>query len=67
MTPSNPILYTARLKTLFGDWHVGIVYKSVPLFYEKWDDASSELLLACDEEVQDICKALAEFELQHVK
>lgn len=67
MTPSNPILHTTRLRTLFGDWHEGVVYKSLPLFYEEWDDASSELLFACDEEVQEICRALAEFELQHVK
>ena len=67
MTPSNPILHTTRLRTLFGDWHEGVVYDSVPLFYEDWDDASSELLIACDEEVQEICRALPEFELQFVK
>lgn len=67
MTPSNPILHTTRLRTLFGDWHEGAVYESMPLFYEEWDDASSELLIACDEEVQEICRALPEFELQFVK
>nr|MCR4998518.1 NAD/NADP octopine/nopaline dehydrogenase family protein [Lachnospiraceae bacterium] len=67
MTPSNPILHTTRLRTLFGDWHEGVVYDSVPLFYEEWDDASSELLIACDEEVQAICRALPEFELHYVK
>lgn len=67
MTPSNPILHTTRLRTLFGDWHEGVVYDSMPLFYEEWDDASSELLIACDEEVQAICRALPEFELQYVK
>ena len=67
MTPSNPILHTTRLRTLFRDWHEGVVYEHVPLFYEEWDDASSELLIACDSEVQDICRALPEFELQFVK
>ncbi len=67
MTPSNPILHTARLRTLFRDWHEGITYDAVPLFYEDWDDASSELLIACDEEVQEICRALPEFDLQYVK
>lgn len=67
MTPSNPILHTTRLRTLFGDWHKGVVYDSMPLFYEEWDDASSELLIACDGEVQEICRALPEFELQYVK
>ena len=67
MTPSNPILHTTRLKTLFGDWHKGIVYESIPLFYEEWDDESSRLLFLCDEEVQKICRALPEFKLQFVR
>ena len=67
MTPSNPILHTTRLYTLFKDWHPGVVYKKVPLFYEEWDDTSSELLIACDEEVQTICRALPEYQLGYVK
>lgn len=67
MTPSNPILHTTRLRVLFENWRKGVVYESVPLFYEEWDNASSELLMACDEEVQSICKALPGFQLQHVK
>ena len=67
MTPSNPILHTTRLRTLFKDWQKGMVYKSVPLFYEEWNDSSSELLIACDEEVQSICRALPEFDLKYVK
>ena len=67
MTPSNPILHTTRLRSIFADWKPGVKYKSVPLFYEEWDDSSSELLIACDEEVQQICRALPELELQYVK
>ena len=67
MTPSNPILHTTRLRTLFGDWHEGVIYEHIPLFYEEWNDEASELLIACDEEVQTVCKALPEFELQFVK
>ena len=67
MTPSNPILHTTRLRTLFGRWHEGVVYEFIPLFYEDWDDASSRLLIACDEEVQKICHSMPEFELQYVK
>lgn len=66
MTPSNPILHTTRLYTLFSDWHEGIVYPSIPLFYEEWNDESSDLLLKCDEEVQNICCEMPEFELQYV-
>ena len=67
LTPSNPILHTTRLRTLFKDYQPGVVYRSMPLFYEEWDNASSELLIACDEEVQQICKALPEFKLEYVK
>ena len=67
LTPSNPILHTTRLRTLFHDWKEGVIYTSVPLFYEEWNDKSSELLLACDEEVQKICHSLPEYDLQYVK
>lgn len=67
LTPSNPILHTTRLRTIFADWHDGDVYDAAPLFYEDWNDASSELLFACDEEVQNICLALPEFDLRFVK
>ena len=61
MTPSNPILHTSRLKTIFKDYEPGVTYESLPLFYEEWDDPSSELLMACDDEIQDICAALPGF------
>lgn len=67
LTPSNPILHTTRLRTIFKDYHEGVVYPKLPLFYEEWDDESSELLLACDDEVQRICKELPEFQLSYVK
>lgn len=66
LTPSNPILHTARLMTIFKDYKEGVTYDSLPLFYEEWDDASSELLLACDDEIQEICRALPGFGLEYV-
>lgn len=67
LTPSNPILHTTRLKKLYGDYREGVVYKNVPLFYEGWNNETSELLLACDDEVQKICKKLKQFDLSYVK
>lgn len=67
MTPSNPILHTTRLRTIFSDYTDGKKYDSIPLFYEEWSDESSELLLKCDEEVQNICKNLTDFDLRNVK
>lgn len=67
LTPSNPILHTTRLKILFGDYHEGVFYDRVPLFYEEWNNESSALLFRCDDEVQDICAALKKFDLRYVK
>lgn len=67
LTPSNPILHTTRLRILFKDYDEKIGYNRIPLFYEEWDNESSELLLKCDDEVQQICKALKEFDLEYVK
>ena len=67
LIPSNPILHTTRLKTIFSDYYAGKTYDNVPLFYEGWTDESSSLLLACDNEVQNICKALDIFDLSFVK
>ncbi len=67
LTPSNPILHTTRLRTLFGDYREGVFYDRIPLFYEEWSDESSELLFRCDAEVQQICAALSEFDLSFVK
>lgn len=67
LTPSNPILHTTRLRTLFKDYFDGYTYENVPLFYEEWNDESSELLFKCDNEVQNICKALSVFDLSYVK
>lgn len=67
LTPSNPILHTTRLRTIFKDYKDGYFYESVPLFYEGWCDESSELLLKCDNEVQNICRAIKDFDLSYVK
>lgn len=67
LTPSNPILHTARLRTLFSGYTEGTVYDRNPLFYGEWSDASSELLMACDEELQQICGSLERLDLSGVR
>lgn len=67
LTPSNPVLHTTRLRILFGDYTPGLVYDSIPLFYQQWNDESSRLLIACDEEVQQICRSLDAFDLSGVR
>lgn len=67
LTPSNPILHTTRLRTIFKDYRPGLVYERLPLFYEEWDDESSNLLILCDEEVQEICRMMPDFNLVYVR
>lgn len=58
LTPSNPILHTSRLFSLFRDYHEGKVYKRNFLFYEEWSDDASEILFLCDAELQAICRKI---------
>ncbi len=67
LTPSNPILHLSRLYNIFGSHSSGDKFDRNPLFYEEWDDDSSRLLFALDEEVQNICKALPQFDLSYVR
>lgn len=67
LTPSNPILHTSRLATMFKDYKPGVVYKSIPLFYGEWSNESSKRLLACDAEHRQILKKLDFFDLSSVK
>ncbi|MBR4626752.1 MAG: NAD/NADP octopine/nopaline dehydrogenase family protein [Ruminococcus sp.] len=67
LTPSNPILHTTRLKTLFEDYKTGVFYENNPLFYGDWSDKSSELLLTCDDELQKICHKLDKMDLTYVR
>lgn len=67
LTPSNPILHTTRLCTLFSDYEEGKVYDWNPLFYGEWSDSSSELLIACDAELQEMLKIMDRLDLSNVR
>lgn len=67
LTPSNPILHTTRLRTLFSDYHEGVMYDRNPLFYGEWNDESSERLIKADEELQNICRLFGEIDLSSVR
>ena len=58
LTPSNPILHSTRIYSMFKDWKPGVVYPRNFLFYEDWDDASSDMLICCDSEEQSLCGVL---------
>lgn len=58
LTPSNPILHTCRIYRMFRDWKPGVTYERNFLFYEEWDDETSKIIIACDAELQRVCRAL---------
>lgn len=66
MTPSNPILHTSRLYAMFRDAHELSQFDRNILFYEEWTDASSKVLLTCNEEHQKICNIIP-LDLSEVK
>lgn len=67
LTPSNPILHTARLYSMFKNYKKGMVWEKEIGFYDEWSDDSSEMLILCDEELQNICRAYEKIDLSEVK
>ncbi len=67
LTPSNPILHTTRIYSMFKDYEEGKTWTSNILFYREWTDEASKLLIECDEELQNICKKLLPMDLSFVK
>lgn len=61
LSNSNPILHPSRLYVLYKDWHEGKIYDTEGLLYDDWDDESSQLWIACDEELQKITQAFQPF------
>lgn len=57
-TNSNPILHPSRLYALFKVWNPAVKYDKPILFYEEWDNKSSEILIACDEEFKQLLHIL---------
>ena len=61
LTPSNPVLHTARLYSMLKDGDAIDKF-----FYAEWNDAASEILFKLDDEVQAICRTLKEIDLRSV-
>ena len=54
LTPSNPILHTTRLYSLFGDLPADGTLAQNPLFYGEWSPSASHWLIRCDRELQQM-------------
>lgn len=57
-TPSNPVLHTSRIYSMFKDYIPGNHYPENELFYEKWTIDGAEVLMNCSDELQQLCKAI---------
>ena len=58
LSNSNPLLHPARLYTLLKDWHEGIVFDRVPLFYEEWTEEAAQLYIDMDSELHQLLAVL---------
>ncbi len=67
LTPSNPILHTTRLYSMFRDYQEGMYWDRPIYFYEEWTDDSSRILIACDDELQKMCRMIKGLDLRGVK
>lgn len=65
-TPSNQIVHTARLFSMFKDATDKTNFDSQILFYGEWDDDASEIMLKCDRELHEICDAFKKLDLTEV-
>ena len=63
LTPSNPILHTTRLYSMFRDYSEGEFYDRNMLFYEEWTLESSKFLIECDAELQKLCREIEKYGL----
>ena len=58
LSNSNPLLHPSRLYSLWKDWHEGVVYNRVPLFYEEWTEEAARLYIGMDGELQQLLGVL---------
>lgn len=66
LTPSNPILHTARLYSIFKDATADTRLSGMIKFYGEWNDESSRMLLDMDTELQSICRCFKNIDLSGV-
>ena len=58
LSNSNPLLHPSRLYSLWKDWHEGVVYDRIPLFYEEWSEEAAQLYIDMDRELQVLLEHL---------
>jgi hypothetical protein len=67
LTPSNAILHTSRLYTMFKEYDLDVTYSEVPYFYRDWTDGASKSLIALDKELERITLVMPELRSPEMK
>ncbi len=67
LTPSNPVLHTARIYDLFGKYKKDYVFKENHKFYYEWTDHASKMMISVDDELHKLFDALPEIDFTSVK
>lgn len=58
LSNSNPLLHTSRLYSMWKEWKPGVAYETNPQFYSDWTIDAAELLIAMDEEFQNLLRTM---------
>lgn len=58
LMPSNPILHTSRLYSIFKDYTPGKKYDRNFLFYKEWSLEAAQLMISRDDELQLLCRGI---------
>ena len=66
LVPSNPLIHLTGLYHVFKNYKEGGYYDRPMMFYEEWDDSTSEMLFAYDDELQEICRKMRPIDLSGV-
>lgn len=66
LAPSNPLLHITGLYNVFKNYEKEHMFERQLKFYEEWNDETSEMLFAYDNELQSICKALSPLDMSEV-
>lgn len=67
LVPSNPILHTSRLYSLFKNYLENKKWENEVLFYKEWDDDSSKILIECDRELQLMLRKIKGLDTSFIK
>lgn len=58
LSNSNPILHPSRLYEMWKDWSPNTIYEKQLMFYEEWNDKTSEILISMDNEFSNLLNVL---------